>query len=82
MQGEMRKACNSSSSAAVLENDYRIPHTKLLEEQNTDYRLLFVTPVSAQDIRISDVVRVKLKLASSEPAAKSVSIAGAFSQGL
>ncbi len=53
----------------TLVDDCRIKGQNLLETENAKHRLLFVTPVLEQDIRISGVPRVTIRLASSTPAA-------------
>ncbi len=53
----------------ILVDDYRLKGEKLVSEKNAKHRLLFVTPVLQQDIRLSGVSRVSLHLSSSKPAA-------------
>lgn len=52
-----------------LVDDYRIKGEKLLVEKNAKHRLLFVTPVLQEDVRLSGVPRVTLRLSSSKAAA-------------
>ncbi|HCS20809.1 MAG TPA: Xaa-Pro dipeptidyl-peptidase [Bacteroidetes bacterium] len=53
----------------TLIDDCGIKGQNLLDTINSKHRLLFVTPVLEQDIRISGIPRVTIRLSSSAPAA-------------
>lgn len=52
-----------------LVDDYRKSGEKLLDEKNSKHRLLFVTPELQEDIRLSGISRITLRLSSSKAAA-------------
>jgi len=62
-------AASGEQPKLSLVDDYRLTYAKLLEAKHADHRLLFVTPTLTEDVRISGVAQVKLKLASSKAAA-------------
>lgn len=53
----------------TLIDDYHFTGKELLESTNSQHRLLFVTPVLQEDIRISGVPHVTVRLSSTKPAA-------------
>lgn len=53
----------------TLVDDYRLSCAELLEAKNADHRLLFVTPMLNQSLRISGTATIKIRLASNQPAA-------------
>ncbi len=50
-------------------DDYTISGGNLTDSRNADHRLLFLTPMLEEELRISGVVKVTIRLASSKPAA-------------
>jgi len=53
----------------TISDDYRIQGEKLLALKNSKHRLLYVTPILEEDVRISGVARVSVRLSSSKAAA-------------
>ncbi|SHJ22546.1 X-Pro dipeptidyl-peptidase [Arenibacter nanhaiticus] len=53
----------------TLVDNYSFSGAVLAQAENTDHRLLYVTPSLLEDVHISGVPRVTIKLASSKPAA-------------
>ncbi|AJR04057.1 Xaa-Pro dipeptidyl-peptidase [Siansivirga zeaxanthinifaciens] len=59
----------SKQPTQTLIDDYNISGAELTKPENSKHRLLFVTPVLNEDVHISGVAKIKIKLASSKPAA-------------
>jgi len=53
----------------TLIDDYHFSGAELTESKNAEHRLLYVSPVLKEDLRISGTARVTIKLSSSKPAA-------------
>lgn len=67
--GVLSVAMSGTVQMDTLVDDYHLGIEELLEEKNVANRLLFVTPVLKESIRISGVPRVSIRIASSKPAA-------------
>ena len=53
----------------TLIDDYHFSGEELVKSKNSNHRLLYVSPVLKQDLRISGTAKVSIKLSSSKPAA-------------
>lgn len=60
---------NEKNESDSLIDNVRFSGKELLEPKNEAHRLLFVSPELKEDLRISGVSTIKIKLASSKPAA-------------
>jgi X-Pro dipeptidyl-peptidase len=58
-----------SGSKDSLTDNYKISGKELVEEKNADHRLLYLSPTLTNDLRISGTATIKIRLASSKPAA-------------
>ena len=52
----------------TITDNYKIAGKDLIENKNSENRLLFVTPVLENDVRISGISKINLRLASNQPA--------------
>ncbi len=53
----------------TLVDNYSFAGSSLAQAENTNHRLIYVTPILTNDVHISGVPRVTIKLSSSKPAA-------------
>lgn len=53
----------------TLVDNYSFPGSSLAQAEVTDHRLIYVTPPLSEDVHISGIPKIKIKLASSKPAA-------------
>lgn len=53
----------------TLVDNYSFSGSSLAQAESTNHRLLYVTPILTEDIHISGIAKIKIKLASSKPAA-------------
>lgn len=60
---------NNKQGAQTLIDDYHFSGDSLAQLETSKHRLLFVTPVLKEDLHISGLSTLKIKLASSKPAA-------------
>ncbi|WP_421807888.1 Xaa-Pro dipeptidyl-peptidase [Flagellimonas sp.] len=61
------KADNAGTETLV--DNYSFSGSSLAKAETTEHRLLYVTPVLTEDVHISGIPKVKIKMASSKPAA-------------
>lgn len=67
--GELLTQKPENQSTKTLIDDYTFDAAALVKTENAKHRLLYVTPILEQNIRISGVPRVTVKLACNKPAA-------------
>jgi X-Pro dipeptidyl-peptidase len=67
--GELVTQQPENQVTKTLIDDYSIDAAALVKAENATHRLLYVTPILEQSIRISGVPRVTIKLACNKPAA-------------
>ena len=67
--GKLGMEKSDKAETETLVDDYSIKYTKLIDSTNIKHRLLYVTPVLQENIRISGVSTVSVKLACNKPAA-------------
>lgn len=60
---------SKNQSTQTLVDDYNFSGEKLAQFENSNHRLLFVTPILKEDLHISGISKLNIKLASSKPAA-------------
>ena len=53
----------------TLVDNYSFSGSSLAQAESTNHRLLYVTPILSEDVHISGIAKIKIKLASSKPAA-------------
>jgi X-Pro dipeptidyl-peptidase len=66
--GKLQLSNVAQSDIDTLIDNYKISSAELSSANNSDHRLLFVTPVLEQDIRISGIPRITLRVSANEPA--------------
>lgn len=66
--GELVLDKNQSNSFGMIKDDYRVKIPEFFEEKNAEHRLLYTTPFLTEDVRISGIPKVSVKLKSSESA--------------
>ncbi|MFI1773249.1 Xaa-Pro dipeptidyl-peptidase [Thalassobellus citreus] len=67
--GGLTTSKTTKQGTQTLIDDYTISGAELTKSENSKHRLLFVTPVLSEDVHISGVPTITVKLASSKPAA-------------
>lgn len=65
----VEKTKNKKQGQQTLVDDYHFSGDSLAQLSTSDHRLLFVTPVLKESLHISGLSTIKIKLASSKPAA-------------
>ncbi len=68
-RGQLSTEKPKNQESETLVDDCSIEGKKLVKEKNAEHRLLYVTPILEEDIRLSGVARVTVKLACNKPAA-------------
>lgn len=63
------KKKSTAQLQAMLRDDYHFSGDSLAQLKNSIHRLLFVTPVLKEDLHLSGLSKLNIKLASSKPAA-------------
>ncbi|SRX72419.1 Xaa-Pro dipeptidyl-peptidase [Aequorivita antarctica] len=63
------KKKSTAQLKAMLRDDYHFSGDSLAQLKNSIHRLLFVTPVLKEDLHLSGLSKLNIKLASSKPAA-------------
>ncbi|MFN3138847.1 MAG: Xaa-Pro dipeptidyl-peptidase [Allomuricauda sp.] len=53
----------------TLVDNYSFSGSSLAKAETTEHRLLYVTPILTEDVHISGIPKIKIKMASSKPAA-------------
>ncbi|MEC7265028.1 MAG: CocE/NonD family hydrolase C-terminal non-catalytic domain-containing protein, partial [Bacteroidota bacterium] len=53
----------------TLVDNYSFSGSSLAQAESTNHRLLYVTPILSEDVHISGIAKIKIKLAISKPAA-------------
>jgi len=67
--GKLSTEISANQETETLMDDYSIKYSRLIDSVNTKHRLLYVTPVLQENIRISGTSTVSIKLACNKPAA-------------
>lgn len=67
--GNLTTTKNTNTSKETLVDDYSLSGADLAKSENSNHRLLYVTPKLKNDIHISGTPKVSIKLSSSKPAA-------------
>lgn len=67
--GTLAVSALSDITLDTLTDDYHFSGEELVLEKNSDHRLLFVTPILENNVRISGTPKVSIRLSSSAPAA-------------
>ncbi|WP_258539020.1 Xaa-Pro dipeptidyl-peptidase [Flagellimonas abyssi] len=67
--GKLTPTKTKNQGTETLEDDYNFSGADLAMAETSEHRLLYVTAPLAEDVHISGVPKIKIKLASSKPAA-------------
>ncbi len=67
--GGLSTIASSSQGKEKLVDNYSFAGESLARAENTDHRLLYVSPKLTKDVHLSGVPKITIKLASSKPAA-------------
>ena len=67
--GKLTPTKTKNQGTETLEDDYNFSGADLAMAESSEHRLLYVTAPLAEDVHISGVPKIKIKLASSKPAA-------------
>lgn len=68
-EGMLTLEKNNNQGTQTLVDDYNFSGEKLAQVENSKHRLLFVTPILKEDLHLSGLSKLNIKLASSKPAA-------------
>lgn len=68
-EGMLTLEKNKKQGVQILVDDYHFSGDSLAQLETSKHRLLFVTPVLKEDVHLSGLSTLKIKLASSKPAA-------------
>ena len=58
-----------NAGTETLVDNYSFSGSSLAKAETTEHRLLYVTPILTKDVHISGIPKIKIKMASSKPAA-------------
>lgn len=58
-----------NAGTETLVDNYSFSGSSLAKAETTEHRLLYVTPILTEDVHISGIPKIKIKMASSKPAA-------------
>ncbi len=67
--GKLTPTKTKNQGTETLEDDYNFSGADLAMAESSEHRLLYITAPLAEDVHISGVPKIKIKLASSKPAA-------------
>lgn len=67
--GKLSTSPSTNQGQETLVDNVSFSGSALAEAENTNHRLLYVTPILKEDVHISGITSIKIKLASSKPAA-------------
>ncbi|MDY8137899.1 Xaa-Pro dipeptidyl-peptidase [Aquimarina sp. 2201CG5-10] len=67
--GKLNTKVTSNQKSEKLVDNYSFSGADLAKAEHTDHRLIYVTPKLSEDIHISGIPKISIKLASSKPAA-------------
>ena len=67
--GQLMTTPSSNQGKESLVDNYSFTGETLARAENTDHRLLYVSPTLQQDVHLSGVPKITIKLSSSKPAA-------------
>lgn len=68
-KGGLMTSKPSKQGKETLVDDYNFSGAELAKAENSNHRLLFTTPKLSEAVHISGIAKIKIKLASSKPAA-------------
>ncbi len=68
-QGQLMPQVKSQAARETIVDDVAFTGAKLASEEESNHRLLYVTPELTEPVHISGYPKIKIKLASSKPAA-------------
>jgi X-Pro dipeptidyl-peptidase len=67
--GGLMTTKSANEGKETLVDNYSFTGESLARAENTDHRLLYVSPIFSEDVHLSGVPKITVKLASSKPAA-------------
>ena len=68
-KGKLSTAPMPKQGRETLVDNFSFPGATLAQAESTEHRLLYVTPVFSKPVHLSGIAKIKIKLASSKPAA-------------